>query len=104
MRVESWLISVSLALFLPHAAAQQPSSARTLDSKLFKALAARSIGPAVMGGRISDIALDPNDSATYFAAFGRGGLMKTADDGGSFAGQLDAEEVSSMGAVAISPA
>ncbi len=104
MRVASFLICSSIAVLGLHASAQQSSSAPTLDSKLFKALAARSIGPAVMGGRVSDIALDPNDSASYFAAFGRGGLMKTADDGGSFAGALDDQDVSSMGAVAISPA
>jgi photosystem II stability/assembly factor-like uncharacterized protein len=74
------------------------------DAKLFRALAARSIGPAVMGGRVSEIALAPNDLATWYVAFGRGGLMRTTDDGGNFAGLLDEAAVSSMGAVAVSPA
>jgi photosystem II stability/assembly factor-like uncharacterized protein len=76
---------------------------QALDPKLFKALAARSIGPALMGGRVSDIAFVPGAPASYYAAFGRGGLLATADNGATFAGKLDDQSVSSMGAVAVSP-
>ncbi|MCE9593140.1 MAG: glycosyl hydrolase [Planctomycetes bacterium] len=75
-----------------------------LEPRLFKALAARSIGPALMGGRVSDIAFVPGEPACFYVAFGRGGLMQTSDDGATFAGKLDDQSVSSMGAVAICPA
>ena len=68
-----------------------------------KALDARSIGPAVMGGRVSDIALDPEDPATFYVATAHGGLQKTTDSGGSFSGVMDREATSSMGAVAVAP-
>jgi len=52
-----------------------------VDALALKALKARSIGPAVMGGRVADVALDPKDSATFYVALGTGGLVKTADNG-----------------------
>jgi hypothetical protein len=44
---------------------------------MLKPFAARSIGPVVMGERISDIALDPQDPWTFYVATAHGGLMKT---------------------------
>ena len=38
-----------------------PASAQQLTDVLFKSLKARAIGPAVMGGRVSDIAIDPGN-------------------------------------------
>src|SRR5687768_3640494 len=55
-----------------------------LDALTLKALKARSIGPAVMGGRVADVALDPRDPYTFYVALGTGGLMKTADNGVTF--------------------
>ena len=59
-----------------------PSDSVTLV--LTQPLKARAIGPAVMGGRVSDIALDPKDPYTFYVALGTGGVMKTSDNGGSF--------------------
>jgi photosystem II stability/assembly factor-like uncharacterized protein len=91
----------------PSATALQPPApapaAPALSPPLLKALQARAIGPAVMGGRVSDIALDPEDPAVYYVALGRGGLMKTTDNGGSFSWPMEKEAVSSMGAVAVAP-
>src|SRR6185503_10964670 len=74
-----------------------------VDALALKALKARSIGPAVMGGRVSDIALDPKDPYTFYVALGTGGLMKTADNGGSFDGVFEKEAVAAVGAVAVAP-
>ena len=41
----------------------------------------RSIGPALMGGRIADIAVSPNDRSTWYVAVGSGGLWKTTNAG-----------------------
>ena len=51
---------------------------------LTQPLKGRAIGPAVMGGRVSDVALDPKDPYTFYVALGTGGVMKTSDNGGSF--------------------
>src|SRR4051794_2482691 len=68
-----------------------------------KSLAARAIGPAVMAGRVSDIALDPHDPWTVYVATAHGGIMKTSDNGGSFAVVTEKQHVASFGAVAVSP-
>ncbi len=89
-------------------AAAAPASAAPIAPPLvaarsLKALKAREIGPAIMGGRISDIALDPADPHAYYVALATGGLMKTTDDGGSFKGVFEHEAVASTGAVAVAP-
>jgi photosystem II stability/assembly factor-like uncharacterized protein len=80
-----------------------PSPAPLIPAAALKALKARSIGPAVMGGRISDIALDPADPHTFYVALATGGLVKTTDNGGTFQGVTEKEAVASTGAVAVAP-
>src|SRR5256885_14242018 len=53
------------------------SSAPQLTDVLFKNLKARSIGPAVMGGRVSDIAIDPRNPFVFYVALGHGGIFKS---------------------------
>src|SRR5437870_9054514 len=80
-----------------------PSAPPLVPATALKPLKARAIGPAIMGGRISDIAFDPADSHTYYVALATGGLMKTSDGGGSFQGVFERETVASTGAVAVAP-
>ena len=68
-----------------------------------QALKARSIGPAVMGGRVADIALDPQNPYVFYVGLGTGGLMKTSDNGGTFQGMFEQQPVASIGAVAVAP-
>lgn len=75
-----------------------------VDSTFLKPLKARSIGPAAMGGRISEVAVDPADPFTYYVGLAHGGVMKTSDAGGSFRPVFDAQGVGSIGALAVSPA
>jgi len=44
------------------------------------ALPLRSIGPALMGGRIADLAIHPN-TTTWYVAVGSGGVWKTTNAG-----------------------
>jgi photosystem II stability/assembly factor-like uncharacterized protein len=64
---------------------------------------ARSIGPAVMGGRVSSIALDPVDPYTFYVGLGTGGVMKTSDNGVTFSGIFEGEAVAAIGAIAVAP-
>jgi photosystem II stability/assembly factor-like uncharacterized protein len=79
------------------------AAAAPVDAKQLKALKARSLGPAVMGGRVSDIALDPQDPYTFYVALGTGGLMKTSTDGATFDAVFEKEAVAAVGAVAVAP-
>ncbi|MGI9078724.1 MAG: WD40/YVTN/BNR-like repeat-containing protein [Gemmatimonadaceae bacterium] len=82
------------------AADEQPD---TLTVVLAQGIKARAIGPALMGGRIADIALDPTNSSTFYLALGTAGVMKTTDNGGTFQGIFEKESVAAVGAVAVAP-
>lgn len=79
------------------------SSVTTLDSVALKTFRARGIGPAVMGGRVSSIALDPVDPYTFYVGLGTGGVMKTSNDGATFDGIFDKQPVAAIGAIAVAP-
>lgn len=74
-----------------------------LSDVLFKNLKARSIGPAVMGGRVSDIAIDPRNPFVFYVGFGHGGVFKTNDNGVTFQPIFDKQPMLSIGAVAVAP-
>ena len=89
---------------LPLTAAETPSpspAAPQLTDVLFKNLKARSIGPAVMGGRVSDIAIDPRNPFVFYVGLAHGGVFKTGDNGVSFDPIFDKQPVLSIGAVAV---
>src|SRR3989449_10908697 len=88
---------------LSSATSSPSSTVPQLTDVLFKSLKARSIGPAVMGGRVSDIALDPHNPFVFYVALGHGGVFKSGDSGASFDPIFDKQPVMSIGAVAIAP-
>ena len=63
----------------------------------------RSIGPALMGGRIADIAIHPADRSTWYLAVGSGGVWKTENAGVTWQPIFDDQPVYSTGCVAIDP-
>ena len=79
------------------------STPTKLTDILFKNFRARSIGPAAMGGRVSDIAIDPRNPAIFFVGLSTGGLFKTGDNGVTFDAVFDKQPVQSIGAIAIAP-
>jgi len=116
MRPPILLVAVALAAAGPALAQAPPGRARPasaakavpagpiVDASLLRALKARSIGPAVMGGRVSEIALDPKDPFTFYVALGTGGVVKTSDNGVTWEAVFAREAVAAVGAVAVSPA
>ena len=89
------IFAVLVALFsaLP-LAAQSP----------FDGLKFRSIGPAVMGGRIQDVEVDPRDNATIYIAAASGSIWKTTNKGTTWAAVFEGQNDNSFGDLAISPA
>jgi photosystem II stability/assembly factor-like uncharacterized protein len=67
------------------------------------ALRFRSIGPAVVSGRISDVAIDPTNKSIWYVAAASGGLWKTTNAGTSFSPIFDGEGSYSIGEVVIDP-
>ena len=94
----------SLALAFAAGLLASPAAAQKLDTLVFANLKARAIGPAIMGGRVSDIALDPVDAHAFYIGFATSGVFKTSDNGYTFSGIFDNQATSSIGALAVSPA
>src|SRR5262245_16557573 len=63
----------------------------------------RNIGPALMGGRIDDFAVNEADPRQFFVATASGGILKTSNNGVTFESVFDGQDSSSIGAIAIAP-
>jgi photosystem II stability/assembly factor-like uncharacterized protein len=66
-------------------------------------LAWRSIGPALMAGRIADLAVHPTDRSTWYVAAGSGGVWKTTNAGVTFEPIFDDQFSYSIGEITIDP-
>ncbi len=62
----------------------------------------REVGPTRQSGRFVDIAVDPRDTDTFYAATASGGLWKT-HDGINYESIFNVDDVFSIGAVAVAP-
>jgi photosystem II stability/assembly factor-like uncharacterized protein len=74
-----------------------------IDNDTFAGYTARSIGPAVMGGRISAITALPGKRLTIYVGAAAGGIFKSEDGGVTFKPIFDKVNSSSIGAMAIDP-
>lgn len=85
----------------PTAPPANPASAPSADWQ--SRFTWRQLGPANMGGRITDFAVCESDPNTFWVATGAAGLLKTINNGMTFEHQFDREAVASVGAVAVAP-
>ena len=69
----------------------------------FNGLEFRSIGPAFMSGRISDIAIHPEDNNTWYVSVGSGNVWKTENAGITWTPIFDDQGSYSIGCVTIDP-
>ncbi len=76
---------------------------RPLDADHMSAFRWRSIGPANMGGRVTDIEVDPRNKKVFYVATATGGIWKTINAGTMFFPLFDKERVISLGDIAIAP-
>lgn len=74
-----------------------------LSSGTFKGLKFRNIGPGFMSGRISDIAINPDDNSVWYVGVGSGGVWKTKNAGVTWKPIFDKQPVYSIGAVVLDP-
>lgn len=90
------LISCSLSLL-------SLSAQDLTQESAIQSLKWRPVGPANMGGRVTDIVGIPGDPSTYYVAGADGGVFKTTNGGTSFEALFTEEDAYSVGALAIAP-
>ncbi|MFZ2875412.1 MAG: hypothetical protein WAZ94_13145 [Phycisphaerales bacterium] len=90
----------------------QPADAKPEEAKkpeprmkadLLGAFSARSIGPAVTGGRIGDIVVNPANRAEIYAAVASGGVWKSTSGGVTWSPIFEGEGSYSIGCLALDP-
>ncbi len=100
--VVCFFLSVSLLVSASYAGGQK-KPAKKMVAGTFSGLKMRSIGPALMSGRISDIAMDPVKPNTWYVAAGSGNLWKTTNAGTTWTPIFENYGSYSIGCVTVDP-
>ncbi len=97
------VLSLLLVVCSPGLGIAQNQSVDKLDDTFLKNLQFRAIGPAIMGGRIDDIAVVESNPSTYYVGTATGGVWKTVNNGTTFDPIFDEQGSTSIGDIAIAP-
>jgi photosystem II stability/assembly factor-like uncharacterized protein len=97
-----WLVSVLSVSALVAAPAQAQFTAEQFASAT-AALSWRQVGPTIMSGRVSDIAVVESDPRIFYVGTATGGIWKTDNAGTTFEPIFDDEETASIGDVTVAP-
>jgi len=95
-----------LTLLLPFSGMSKDKKSESqsiINSKILSGLKFRALGPALMSGRISDIAINPNNRNIWYIAVGSGGVWKTINAGITWDPIFDGQTSYSIGCVTIDP-
>ena len=84
------LIALSVCVLFGLRLCAQTKDAPSLET-VAAALEFREIGPAVMGGRIADIVVNPDNNNIWYVAVGSGGVWKTTNRGTTWEPVFDAQ-------------
>lgn len=112
MKVIKLLLSLSI-LFSFQANAQQPSSTADLvqnalqqkeqmqQNSIVKNVPFTNIGPTIMSGRVTDLAVNPNNPTEFYVAYASGGVWHTVNNGTTFTPILDSSNTQNVGDIAV---
>jgi photosystem II stability/assembly factor-like uncharacterized protein len=92
-----------LALALAPSHAQRPDEPASETAAFVDALRPRPLGPAIMGGRISALAVVDSRPTTMYVGAASGGVWKTTNNGTTWTCVFDGSATASIGDVAIAP-
>lgn len=105
MKTFNFLVFAFLIIGLQSIQAQKTKNddKQPLDSVKIDGLKWRSIGPSLTSGRISDIAVNPNNPFEYYVATSAGGVWKTINSGIDYVPIFDNEGSYSIGCITMDP-
>lgn len=100
-----YLLPAAIALLLAFGIStlSAEKSKNAMDADTFAGMKLRGIGPALMSGRIADIAIDPVNQSTWYVAVGSGGVWKTENAGTTWTSIFDGQGSYSIGSVTLDP-
>ena len=96
------LLTLVLSLLVPEIY-NLNAQTNTSMSEMLKSFSWRAIGPANMGGRVTDIDGVPGDPSTFYVSGADGGIFKTTNGGVSFNPIFENQRAYSIGALTIAP-
>ena len=95
---------IAIAYSLPAIAQKKKDKSSTaIESSLVSGLRFRMVGPAKTSGRISDIAVHPNNHDMWYIAAASGGVWKTENHGITFNPIFDSYGSYSIGCITLAP-
>ena len=97
------VVAILFSIQFTQAQKSKKEDKQPLDSINVDGLKWRNIGPALTSGRISDIAVNPNNPFEYYVASSAGGVWKTNNSGIEYTPVFDNEGSYSIGCVTIDP-
>ena len=92
-----------ICLLTSAALAQNGGTQKSPFEEAFSRLEYRSIGPAIMGGRIADVEGVPGDANVVYVASASGGLWKTTNGGVTWKPIFERQGTLSIGDIALAP-
>ena len=98
-----FILSLSLVTNFTLAQKKKSEDKQALDTLNISGLSWRSVGPALTSGRISDIAVNPENPFEYYVAVSSGGVWKTVNSGVDFTPIFDNEGSYSIGCITMDP-
>ncbi len=84
-------------------AQDKPVEEKKKDKSFYGGLKFRSIGPALMSGRISDVVIHPNNSNIWYVGVASGGVWKTENSGTTWSSIFDGQKSYSIGCISLDP-
>ena len=112
MRISVFLSAiVSITSFLSFGQ-QTATSSQTIENalqqkqemaknSLVKNIEFQNIGPTVMSGRVTDLAVNPDNPIEFYVAYASGGLWHTKNNGTTFTPILDSSNTQNIGDIAV---
>ena len=88
---------------VPAGTAKPEAPKSALNETVLSGFAFRSIGPAIMSGRISDIVIHPTKHQLWYVAVGSGGVWKTENAGTTWTPIFDSQSSYSIGCITLDP-
>ena len=101
-----FLLTLSITISLSNLFAEDMAKSdkdKKDNSSIYSGLKFRSIGPALMSGRISDIVIHPENENVWYVTAGSGGVWKTENSGTTWKSIFDGQKSYSIGCISLDP-